>query len=277
MQLADIQREAQESGVLASLVLKEYVHGLVLDYLFKKGLFSHLVFQGGTALRLCYGGVRYSEDLDFVLSRQPPSFFQHFDRPFQHLPSYVEKLFPFVDKSDIKIQKKSDTFLRWHLLLSIPELNLVDRTNIEIANIPSYAHHPLILNIPKIPFHPAIMVETPEEILCDKIVAFSAREYLKGRDIWDLFFLLETLKLTIDVKTRLTVQKKMGDYQISQKQFDLKFQENIELLFQNGVQILRQEMNRFLPQNYKNIFENQYGVICKKIVEALENFKKLKK
>ncbi|MEK7790810.1 MAG: nucleotidyl transferase AbiEii/AbiGii toxin family protein [Deltaproteobacteria bacterium] len=276
MNLADIQREAQDAGVAVSLVLKEYIHGLILDYLFKKGLFSHLVFQGGTALRMCYGGVRYSEDLDFVLSRSPSSFFQHFDRPFQKLSSYMEKQFPFVEKSEIKIQKKSDTFLRWHLRLNIPELKLEDRTNIEVANVPSYTHHPVILQISKIPFHPAVVVETPEEILCDKIVAFSAREYLKGRDIWDLFFLLETLKLTIHAKTKRIVQKKLKDYHVSKKKFNLKFHKNIEALSRNGVSILRQEMDRFLPLNYRKIFEDQYDMICKRIIQSLENFKKLR-
>jgi predicted nucleotidyltransferase component of viral defense system len=31
-----------------------------------KGLLEGLVFQGGTSLRLCYGGNRFSENLDFA-------------------------------------------------------------------------------------------------------------------------------------------------------------------------------------------------------------------
>ncbi len=32
----------------------------------KGGLLDKLTFQGGTSLRLCYGGNRFSEDLDFA-------------------------------------------------------------------------------------------------------------------------------------------------------------------------------------------------------------------
>jgi hypothetical protein len=32
-------------------------------------ILRYVVFQGGTALRLCYGGERYSEDLDFVCGK----------------------------------------------------------------------------------------------------------------------------------------------------------------------------------------------------------------
>ena len=47
----EIKKEAEIQGVTANLIFKEYVHQVVLEYLFRKGFFSHLVFQGGTADR----------------------------------------------------------------------------------------------------------------------------------------------------------------------------------------------------------------------------------
>src|SRR3979411_1057357 len=38
------------------------------------GILRHAVFQGGTATRLCYGGERYSEDLDFVCGKSGSYF-----------------------------------------------------------------------------------------------------------------------------------------------------------------------------------------------------------
>ena len=42
------------------------IHPRVNVTLEQAGLLDSLVFQGGTSLRLCYGGNRFSEDLDFA-------------------------------------------------------------------------------------------------------------------------------------------------------------------------------------------------------------------
>ncbi len=47
-------------------IVKELLHYDILLALSRSELSHDLVFQGGTALRLCYGGQRYSEDLDFT-------------------------------------------------------------------------------------------------------------------------------------------------------------------------------------------------------------------
>src|SRR5438105_4395955 len=50
-------------------VTKELLHYDILFCLDKEGLLDNITFQGGTALRLCYGGFRFSEDLNFVGGR----------------------------------------------------------------------------------------------------------------------------------------------------------------------------------------------------------------
>ena len=47
------------------IVEKELLHYELLHVLNRGGWLDGLTFQGGTALRLCYGGSRLSEDLDF--------------------------------------------------------------------------------------------------------------------------------------------------------------------------------------------------------------------
>lgn len=46
---------------------REYTQALYLAKLQEVGWFKHCAFMGGTCLRLCYNGDRFSEDLDFVL------------------------------------------------------------------------------------------------------------------------------------------------------------------------------------------------------------------
>jgi predicted nucleotidyltransferase component of viral defense system len=50
-------------------LVKEAIHLHLLSALSDAQVLRHVVFQGGTALRLCYGGERYSEDLDFVCGK----------------------------------------------------------------------------------------------------------------------------------------------------------------------------------------------------------------
>jgi predicted nucleotidyltransferase component of viral defense system len=51
---------------MRSVIEKELLHYDILFALEKGGLLDKLTFQGGTSLRLCYGGNRFSEDLDFA-------------------------------------------------------------------------------------------------------------------------------------------------------------------------------------------------------------------
>src|SRR5258707_8854845 len=65
---AFIRRRGIEAGMEQNL-MKEAIHLHLLSALSEAGVLQHVIFQGGTALRLCYGGERYSEDLDFVCGR----------------------------------------------------------------------------------------------------------------------------------------------------------------------------------------------------------------
>jgi predicted nucleotidyltransferase component of viral defense system len=46
-------------------IAREYVQHLFLNFLYKKPDSDHLLFKGGTALRIVYKSPRFSEDLDF--------------------------------------------------------------------------------------------------------------------------------------------------------------------------------------------------------------------
>ena len=47
------------------VIEKELLHYEILGAMNDAGLLRHLTFKGGTCLRLCHGGMRFSEDLDF--------------------------------------------------------------------------------------------------------------------------------------------------------------------------------------------------------------------
>jgi predicted nucleotidyltransferase component of viral defense system len=60
---SQIQRMAQRNGIGMQVQERDYVQHLVLWLLYSRS--QDLAFKGGTALRIVYGGNRYSEDLDF--------------------------------------------------------------------------------------------------------------------------------------------------------------------------------------------------------------------
>ena len=67
--IADFMVQRGIPGEMEQNLIKEAIHLHLLSALSEAGVLRHVVFQGGTALRLCYGGERYSEDLDFVCGK----------------------------------------------------------------------------------------------------------------------------------------------------------------------------------------------------------------
>jgi predicted nucleotidyltransferase component of viral defense system len=67
--VADFMVKHGIPGEMEQNLIKEAIHLHMLSALSDAGVLRHVVFQGGTALRLCYGGERYSQDLDFVFGK----------------------------------------------------------------------------------------------------------------------------------------------------------------------------------------------------------------
>ena len=271
--LEKIKDKAAADGIGFNLVLKEYIHFLVLDYMFKNDLFSYIVFQGGTALRFAYKGVRYSEDLDFVLKERKGGFFDKIPDKLNNLPSYIDKLIPFAKNIRLKTQKQSPTIKRFIISMAVEGFLALDKTNIEFAAVPSYESRVMIIDKEDMPVNPAVAVESPAEILSDKFIAVGARKYVKGRDIWDIFFLLNTLHTKIDDNVIKMCKAKISDYGLAPDEFTAKYQKNYLLLQNEGHMILKEEMDKFLPSAYKKLYKTDYRVICNEALDALKLIK----
>lgn len=258
-----IRQTAREEQVSPALVFKEQVQWVILDYLFKKGLFAHLVFQGGTAIRLVYQGVRYSEDLDFVLKQKDRAFFDGIEAQLAALPAHVEKHLPMIGGAQLKTQRSAGILQRFALIIEADFLNAKDKTNIEIADVPCYEPRTLLLRHEALSMAPAVAVESAREILSDKIIAFAARPYIKGRDLWDVFFITDTLKESADAKVLSMVESKIQDYGLNRGEFPDRIRDKVQSLQPDGARILHEEMDRFLPEAYRTAFAPRYEEISK--------------
>lgn len=252
--LALASRYANERRVPFSTIIKEILHYEILYAMAQSEALSQLTFQGGTALRLCYRGTRYSEDLDFACSED---FHTDAMKPFAEL---LQKEIAAAYDLDVEIKKPKFTdqrtarvsVARWSAKILVPQTDpSVPQNqviNIEVANVPAYEPDLVAVNA-NYPHLPAplqqmiIATETPTEILADKIVALVARPYLKARDVWDIKFLLDRQT----VPNFKLVQKKLSDYGWTAEAFKSQMNEKIKLLAQpDTANHFYTEMSRFV-------------------------------
>lgn len=239
---------------LRDTIFKEIMHYEILESLFNIGDIQRtLVFQGGTALRLCYNNDRYSEDLDFVVHKE-----QTFDKDFMF---YFKVMFEqkIIQKYNLKAEisepKKDDSIVqRWSAKVYLPSNHKKSKINIEIVNVPSHSNHFQAINnnyqelMNKRIF---VQVETLEEILADKILALAQRPYIKYRDLWDIEWLKNKNIQTDYNLLALKIQDYKGENFIENLKKREAELDNPQLEFD-----FLNEMNRFLDENYFSKIRN---------------------
>jgi predicted nucleotidyltransferase component of viral defense system len=242
-------------------LVKEAIHLHLLSALSDAGVLRHVVFQGGSALRLCYGGERYSEDLDFVCGKAGAYVDNvEFERLVQDaLEATKTSLRRDFDVDPDKIALKqpahpmalkgdSVTVAAWQIVVPIDATprSPKSRIKIEFANVPSYDGAPNVAKVTQglVQIQDVILtVESANEILADKAVALTARRVLKYRDVWDIWYLVNRLNAEVD---RDIVKRKFADYGTSDVEAKAKRRLD-ELTKASTAKAFLAEMRRFLP------------------------------
>jgi len=239
------------------VVAKELLHYDILFVLEKENLLDKLIFQGGTCLRLCYGAVRFSEDLYFVGGKtfstsalmDMKDCLEHYIGERYGLEITVKEpkeMLSAPESRDIKVDK-------WQIRITTePEKKDLPKQKIklEVANMPAYSKTPRSLQ-KNYDFLPdgyndiLIMTETIDEIMADKLIAFvGCQRYVRHRDIWDLRWLKQQGS-TINPEYILA---KIRDYKISD--YIEKLNDAIDRLEEivRG-KAFHDEMSRFIPMD----------------------------
>jgi predicted nucleotidyltransferase component of viral defense system len=203
------------------VIEKEILHYDIMFALEKEGLFENLVFQGGTALRLCHGAPRFSEDLDFVGGR---GFAAAQLREIRLcIEGYIGKRYGLeVQVKEPREMREEPAYLglsvdRWQVAVvtSAGRPNLPkQKIKLEVANVPSYRPE-LRSPVKNYDWLPAgyedvlIPTESLDEILADKVVSLVACDsHPRYRDIWDIRWLRQrSAALDVDL-----VRLKLEDY-----------------------------------------------------------------
>ncbi len=180
-----------DSIIQAGNLVREYLQVRILESLQGSGGMIPLAFQGGTALRFLYDLPRYSEDLDFTLERSEESFDFH---------NFLDKLKREFEKENYIVQQKVNTrkvvhsaFVRFPGLLYglglSSQRDQVLSIKLEVdTNPPGGAG----LETTVIRRHVLLRLQHYDRssLLAGKIHALLQRDYVKGRDIYDLFWYL---------------------------------------------------------------------------------------
>ncbi|HRV43695.1 MAG TPA: nucleotidyl transferase AbiEii/AbiGii toxin family protein [Smithellaceae bacterium] len=240
---------------------------ILLHQLYAQKESRHLIFQGGTAIRWCYGGSRFSEDLDFVTALTPAAIEPLVSTAVRgaeklmvpHFGQGIVTLVPkksrdgafkcFVDFQPQSLRGKISVKLEFEALNSG---NLPDRQNHVMASLSPVAYL-IAAGEFRVPRPNTVLVaQTPQEILSDKIRALLERRYLKGRDFFDLWHLRDILKTPLDVtivERKFTLYKAVFTATRSATFFTKPTKQNEKQMRE----AIEQDLSRFLPSEVLEI------------------------
>lgn len=219
-----VERAMMMSGrnKMRPVIEKELFHYDILFALDQENLLDQLTFQGGTALRLCYGGLRFSEDLDFTGGKN------FANSQLMDIKNCLEKYVGDRYGLDIFVKEPKE-FLdneiegvhvdKWQLnIVTMPDRKDIpkQKIKIEVINVPSYSKEPRSLQhnydfLPDGYDDLLVMTETLDEIMADKLISFvNCTKTIRYRDIWDLRWLKQQGALI----NKIYIENKINDYHI---------------------------------------------------------------
>jgi predicted nucleotidyltransferase component of viral defense system len=174
-------------------ILREYLQYKILEIVFTSKLSSKLSFMGGTALRIMHKNSRFSEDLDF-------DNFGLNKNEFENLSIEIEK---GLNRQGFDVEKRNvfkDAFhchIKFNRLLFENKLSNLESEKIliQIDTEPQnfkYKPERIILN--EFDVFTLIFLTPADILLSQKIFAVLNRKRPKGRDFFDVIFLLQNTK-----------------------------------------------------------------------------------
>lgn len=246
-----------EVAAMRPVIEKELLHYDILYCLDQAGLLNELVFQGGTSLRLCHGGNRFSEDLDFAGGVDFSSV--RLAEMKTCIEDYIGKRYGLEvtvkEPASLK-QEKEYAELRidkWQInITTAPGHKDMPKQKIklEVANVPAYTKEALPLRnnydfLPDGYEDTLVFTETLDEVMADKLISLPATQrYIRHRDLWDLVWLQQqNARLNPEL-----IRLKLADYKISD--YQLMLESRIASLDEIVASTaFHNEMKRFLPTN----------------------------
>lgn len=196
-------------------VLKEYLQYKILEIIFSQKISSKLSFLGGTAIKICYGSSRFSEDLDF-------DNFGLSEEEFNDLAEKVKKELSLLGyKIEIKNVFKGAfrCYIRIPKILFDNDLSPLEEEKI-VIQLDTVSHNfkyePEKILLQKFDVYTNISVTPKDILLSQKAETILNRKRAKGRDFYDFSYLMgiadfnwEYLSYKLGVKNKSDLKKKL--------------------------------------------------------------------
>lgn len=184
---------ASEIGIDVEQVIREEAELFVLKELFESPFYDRLVFKGGTALRLVYGSCRFSEDLDFSLTKKIE---------FSDFQGAIESLIKKDERFSVKdLAGKYYTYLA-QIRVKEPWRAAALSIKVEVSKrvIPDKPSDYVNMLAKSPATNISIMVRTftLERMLADKLK--TAEERKMPRDIFDIWFICQKINQPFTLK-----------------------------------------------------------------------------
>ena len=233
---AQIQRMAQRNSVGMQVQERDYVQHLLLWLLYSRS--QDLIYKGGTALRMVYGGTRYSEDLDFNGPREVPML----QSTWQEV---VARLRDFGVVAEMRREWESEVGYSFDVSFQGPLYDGRDRSKgkvrVDVNRRPEEvaARRELVASEydDVRPF--VVTVLTREHLLAEKIRALLVRG--KPRDLYDIWLLLRQ-EVEPDVSL---IERKLALYEMEWNRDELL--EALDRVHADWERDLRHLLPQFVP------------------------------
>lgn len=196
------QQFAQEQQTIVDNILKEHYQIYILDQLYKSNFADSLVFKGGTALRLTYNSIRFSEDLDFSLLQNVKY------NDFKKTIAQIINKFP-----ESKIQDVYDKYntLYAKIVFSVDFKPIPIGIKIEINKNRSGVDFKHTVGLSKSPFNNIEVVSkvfTLDAILKDKMEILNKGIRRQPRDLFDTWYINQKLNQKFEIKEKFKYSTK---------------------------------------------------------------------
>jgi len=177
----------------SGFILREYLQYKILEIIFESEYAHHLCFLGGTCLRIVHGNTRFSEDLDF-------DNFQLSESDFETIAILIQTK---LTQQGYQVEIKNVFAGAFHCYIKFPGLlynesisgHKEEKILIQLDTEPQhfdFKPEQVILN--KFDVFTSINTTPADILLAQKFYALINRKQKKGRDFFDIVFLLKTTR-----------------------------------------------------------------------------------
>jgi len=169
-------------------MLVEYLQHELLDSLYKQKGSELLSFMGGTAIRACYKGNRFSEDLDF----------DNFGLSYEAFQKMLGEVVKDMKNKGFTIEFRFSEQGAFHCFIKFPKIlaknnisgHSEEKILVRIDTVQKEKiFRPDIYTLNSFDLYREILVNPPSIILAQKLITIIERKREKGRDFYDASFL----------------------------------------------------------------------------------------